>query len=368
MVDARPLAGIRVLELAKLLPSALITRRLATLGADVVKVEPPGGDGIRSFAPTVDGESVFHRVVDAGKRSVTVDLKTDEGLQALGELVAGAEIVVNGLSAEWLQARGWNWSRELTEGGPAVVCHVVPFGAGTPFATLPAHGMTIDALAGSLPLTWRDGEPRFPDGVDSSWAVELGVSNAVIGILGASLQQRAAAGRTSIEFEVSLWRSALECHRVQLVAALQQVEQPTVATMGPRYRPYETADDRVFVLATTEANHWSRFCAAVDRDDLLSEKSDEAIGRQLIELFRRRTGSEWLTLFEDLALPGGLVLTATDLMASGAAQRAGLLDFEAGNVRDPLDGVMAPKLEAGATRAPALGDANALLPSPWGAA
>ena len=145
------LDGVRVIESSLLGPGAL-TVHLADLGADVIKVEPPSGDYIRQMTwPIVEGVSLMHLHVHRGKRSIVLDLKTDEGVEVYLDLVRGADAVVEAMRPGALERRGLGYER-LREVNPRIVfCTISGYGATGPYAELPSHGIAYDTWAGQVP-------------------------------------------------------------------------------------------------------------------------------------------------------------------------------------------------------------------------
>src|SRR5215204_1923141 len=157
-MTARPLEGIRVVE-SSLLEPASLGALLADLGADVVKVEPPGeGDYVRRMAwPIIDGVSILHWHCNRGKRSLGLDLRKDEAVELYLDLVARADVVIEGMRPGALARRGITWER-MQERNPAIVFVTISgFGTTGPYMDLPSHGIAFDTWAAVAPVE-RDAE------------------------------------------------------------------------------------------------------------------------------------------------------------------------------------------------------------------
>ena len=168
----QPLAGVKVLDLGILIPAALTSGKLAALGAEVVKVEqPPHGDRLRAIPPFGDdGESPQHMGQSWGKRSIGLDVRRPGDREVILALARRADVIVENQLAGFWAGKGIDFAALRRERPALVVCSVTGFGQTGPWATLPAHGLNMDALADTLPVEWEDGQPRraSPAGATSS--------------------------------------------------------------------------------------------------------------------------------------------------------------------------------------------------------
>src|SRR3954451_5588591 len=142
-----------------MLGPAAITNPLADLGAEVIKIEPPSGDYGRQMTwPIVEGVSLLHLHVNRGKRSVVLDLRTDDGARAFLDLVAGADVVVEAMRPGGLERRGLGYER-LREVNPRIVfCTISGYGMTGPYKDMPSHGLAYDVWAGLVqPITTEEG-------------------------------------------------------------------------------------------------------------------------------------------------------------------------------------------------------------------
>ncbi|MGI9603474.1 MAG: CoA transferase, partial [Acidimicrobiales bacterium] len=157
------LSGVRVLESSLLGPGQIATF-LADLGADVIKVEPPQGDYIRQMTwPIVEGTSLLHLHTHRGKRSITLDLKSDVGLATYKELAATADVVVEAMRPGALAKLGIGYE-VLSEINPKIVfCTLSGYGSTGPYKDMPSHGIAYDTWAGIVqPVVDDDGFARIP--------------------------------------------------------------------------------------------------------------------------------------------------------------------------------------------------------------
>src|SRR5207247_1679805 len=153
---AMPLTGIRILDLTRLLPGAFCTQLLADMGADVIKVEEPGtGDYMRWTPPLVDGRSALFEALNRNKRSIALDLKSDQGRDALLRLAATADALVEGNRPGVMDRLGLGW-KVLHERSPRLVmCSITGYGQDGPFASRAGHDLNYMAVAGDQRLAGR---------------------------------------------------------------------------------------------------------------------------------------------------------------------------------------------------------------------
>ena len=148
MPSIAPLEGVRIIECSSLGP-AEITNTLIDLGADVIKIEPPQGDYVRDMTwPIVEGVSLMHLHINRGKRSITLDLRTDEGQAIFKELCRDADAVVEAMRPGGLAKRGLGFE-DLRAINPKIVfCSISGYGMTGPYKDMPSHGIAYDVWAG----------------------------------------------------------------------------------------------------------------------------------------------------------------------------------------------------------------------------
>ncbi len=313
----KPLAGIRVLEVS-LLGAAAITTSLADLGAEVIKVEPPGGDYGRVMTwPIVEGDSLLFLHCNRGKRSIVLDLKTDEGVELFKELVTTADVVVEAMRPGALERRGLGYE-SLKEINPRIV-HIAMsgFGATGPYRDLPSHGIAFDAWAGVVEPE-RDDHGRCTIPPHVSIGLNAAPLYASLGVLaGIIAAQRTGVG-TTIDLGQAEAAAAFDWLRIETWRAYERPEsevtgnasdnfqrrEPGTAGMsdGVRYQFYETADGHILFMAS-EQEFWRNFCEGVGRSDLFQRwpgttYADHAVGNEelrseLIALFRSESTAHW---------------------------------------------------------------------------
>lgn len=312
----KSLVGVRVLDLTRLLPGGLVTRWLADLGAEVLKIEERGrGDYLRQMAPFVDGRGLLPALYDRGKASLELDSRSEADRATLRALADVADVLVDGARPGATTKRLGLDLGKLRERRPELtICSVTGFGLEGALTAAPAHGMTIDTLAGIAAPHVVDGAWQIGGTLSSTLGVEFGALNAVIGILASVMNTRSGGPGTWLD--ASLWDAAIEANRFNVSLALSGADERLVmGDQGPLYSVYESLDGRLVQLAALEDRFWARFCAAIGREDLVARRSGEigfgdgeSLRQELASIFATRTAAEWIRLFEENDVPGNPVL------------------------------------------------------------
>jgi alpha-methylacyl-CoA racemase len=285
------LAGLRVLDLSRLLPGGFCSLLLADFGADVIKVEDTGmGDYVRADEPS------FH-ALNRGKRSVRIDLKNAAGRDAFLRLVRTADVVLESFRPGVMDRLGVGYARLREENPRLVYCAITGFGQGGPYAQRAGHDMNYLALTGLLGLT---GEPDGPPIQAAGQIADLGggALMAAFGIL-AALRARERSGEGQF-VDVSMTDGALSW--LAMVAAryladgrLPRRGEDQLAGGLICYRPYRCADGWV-TLGALEPKFWRAWCEGLGREDL-ADRQFEAVGsdthRAVEAVFAERTRAQW---------------------------------------------------------------------------
>jgi crotonobetainyl-CoA:carnitine CoA-transferase CaiB-like acyl-CoA transferase len=348
-----PLAGVRVLDLSRVLAGPLCAMILGDLGADVVKVERPGtGDDTRQWGPPWAGsEAAYYLCVNRNKRSVEADLKSAEGQALVRRLARGADVVVENFAPGTLDALGLGYA-DLSRDNPRLVfCSVTGYASDGPEAGRPGYDFAVQARAGWMAIT---GEPQGePQKVGVAVVDVLTGQNAALAVL-AALRERDRSGRGQ-RVEVSLWDSALAGLANVTQAALATGREPrrwgnAHATIVP-YQAFDAAD-RAFVVAVGNDAQWRRLCAAVGADELAADprfgtnpgrvEHREEVTGALAALFRTAPAARWLEAMERAGVPCAPVQTVGEALADPALTADGVWWMEGasfgrvGTVASPL--------------------------------
>jgi CoA:oxalate CoA-transferase len=270
---AGALRGLRVLEIADGIPGPLCGMMLARLGAKVTKIEPQGGDWLRTIPPLVDGQSALFRQLNTGKRSTRLNLKSSEGHEAIARLARGCDVVIIGYRPRKLEGLGISHAQLGTNRG-LIYCQISGWGTKGPHADLPATEYGVQVAAGlTRHLGLNDGAP-LRQGFD---IVSLATGIAALQGILASLYWRFRSGEGQ-KVEVSMFGTAIAINQWDIVAESETVTRD-VPSPGIQLESYDWPPDRGFECADGSClidflgheEGWSLFFAGLGREDLLAD-------------------------------------------------------------------------------------------------
>jgi len=305
-----PLDGLLVADFSRILAGPYATMLLADLGAEVIKVESPGGDDTRTWMPPVrDGISTYYLGINRNKRSIALDLKDPDDVAVARKLAARADVMIENFRPGGLRRFGLDYET-VTAGNPAIIyASISGFGAGAG-AAYPGYDLMVQAISGLMSLTGDPDGPPYRAGI-SVFDVMAGL-HANIGIL-AALHQRAETGRGQ-HVEVNLLSSALSGlvnHSSGYVAG--GTVPYRMGNAHPSLFPYEplpTADGELIVIAGNDGQ-FRKLCQVLDLPELpddprFGRNQDRTANREqlrplLVERLGKRTKDEW---FRDLLAAG----------------------------------------------------------------
>ncbi|GAA1784543.1 CaiB/BaiF CoA transferase family protein [Streptomonospora arabica] len=328
----RPLEGVRVADLSRVLAGPYATMLLADMGADVVKIEHPGrGDDTRAWGPPwAGGEASYFLAVNRNKRSLAVDLKDPEGLAAVQEVCAGADVVVQNFRPGVADRLGLGYAGVSARNPAVVYCSISGFGPEHEPAERPGFDLIVQAESGFMAATGEPGGPPVKAGVAIT-DVLTGL-NAAVAVLGALVRSR-ATGRGE-HVSATLVNSALSgLANVTQQALVTGTEPERVGNTHGSIVPYQafaTADADIVVAAGNDALY-VRLCSVLGRDDLAADprfatNPDRVAHRaelvaEIAAELRTRPAAEWLDALLAAGVPVGRVRGVLD--AVGSAQSAG---------------------------------------------
>ena len=353
MEQAGPLSGLLVADFSRVLAGPYATMLLADLGADVIKVESPAGDDTRHWIPPVagDGTSTYFMAINRNKRSVALDLKTGEDLEAAQELARRADVFVENFKPGGLRRFGLDYETVSRDNPGIVYASLSGFGSGPGGQDLPGYDLMVQAMSGLMSLTGAPDGPPFRAGI-SVFDVIAGLHTG-FGIL-AALVHRVATGQGQ-HVEANLMSSALSGMVNQTSAWVAgRVDPFRMGNAHPSLFPYEplpTKDGELIVTAGNDAQ-FSRLCQVIGAPELATDsRFARTEGRTahrdelkplLAERLCLRTAAEWFPDLIAAGVPCGPINTVAGGVDFAAqvglepVQMAGNGDSAVPSVRHPL--------------------------------
>jgi len=313
MMDA--LQGIKVLDLARLLPGNFSTLLLADYGADVLKIEDTDrGDYGRWFPPLVRTQSAYFLGLNRNKKSMKLNLKTDKGRTIFMQLAERNDVILEGFRPGVTDRLGISYDA-VRQGNPEIIyCSISGFGQDGPYRDKVGHDINYIGIGGILGITGQRGGPPI---IPASQIADIGAGGmmATIGILMA-LVHRQKTGRGQY-IDISMLDgvvSWLSMFASKYFADGQIPERGGMMLNGqfPCYRVYRTKDDKYISIGALEAKFWKNLCRALRKEDLIphqyatGSQGDEVVS-QLEKVFLTRTRDEWVEYLEDFEICHGPV-------------------------------------------------------------
>lgn len=317
-----PLQSIRVLDLSRLLPGPFCTMLLADFGAEVIKIEAPElGDYARHYDPKIDENSVMFHSLNRNKKSVTLDLKTDEGKDQFLQMVGKADVVVESFRPGVMKRLGLDFP-VLEKINPRLIyCAISGYGQTGPYAEMPGHDINYISFAGLLELMGeKDGKPIVP-------AVQVadlagGAYPAVTGILLALLEREKSGKGQFIDISmmdgvISLLQSTLPNYLMKNIPS-KRGEQMLSGGLAC-YEVYQTKDGRWLAVGALEMKFWRVFCQKIGKPEwiaLLNEPDEVQykLKHDIQTVMYTKTLAEWMDIFEDAEACVSPVLTFTEMV------------------------------------------------------
>lgn len=309
-----PLAGVRVLDLSRLLPGPLCAQHLADLGAHVIKIEDPKvGDYVR---PAIRG------LANRGKEGLTLDLKSEEGRAIFFELLAEADVVLESFRPGVMARLGLGYDVLAARRPSIVYCAVTGYGQAGPRRDAAGHDINYLATAGVLDQTGRAGEPPVIPGFLLS-DILGGTLTAAMGILAALVDARATGRGRFVDVSMA---DAVMAHCVLPAAEFNERGAVHARGLGshtggqPRYNVYAARDGRYIAVGAQEKKFWDVLCDALGQPELKEKHQPApaeagAVSARLAESFARRDAAEWVALLAPLDCCVSLVATSEEALA-----------------------------------------------------
>ncbi|WP_404416061.1 CoA transferase [Vreelandella aquamarina] len=330
-----PLAGIKVLDLSRVLAGPWCGQLLADMGAEVIKIERPGkGDDTRQWGPPwlasqepgQRGESAYYLSTNRGKRSVTVDISKPEGQQLVRELAKKSDVVIENFKVGGLRKYGLDYARLKAVNPALIYCSITGFGQQSPYAHRAGYDFMIQAMGGIMSLTGQ------PDDLPGGGPVKIGVAltdiftglYAANGILAAlyARDKQDAANREGTHIDMALMDVQVGVLANQALNYLTSGNVPQrLGNAHPNIVPYQAFDtaDGYMILAVGNDGQFQRLCAVLERPELAQDErfatNDARVSHreqlipELQAVLATRGSDKWLAALESVGVPAGPVNT-----------------------------------------------------------
>jgi crotonobetainyl-CoA:carnitine CoA-transferase CaiB-like acyl-CoA transferase len=341
-----PLSGIRVIDLTTVAMGPLASQWLGDLGADVIKVEAPGGDSTRQTGPSIEpGMAALFFSTNRNKRSIVLDLKREPERDALLKLIDGADVFMHNIRPQKLAKLGLGPDTLRARNPRLVYAGLHGFGEAGPYGGKPAYDDIIQGLSGCADLMGRQGgEPRYFPTIVADKTTGLIAALAIL----AALTGRASSGRGSV-VEIPMFECMAAFNLVEHLYGYQ-FEPPIAATGYPRVlshdrRPFKTLDGYICMMPYTDA-HWREFFQEVGADELLADPRFASIAMRtthIDELYElassflvTKSSADWLAACERLGIPAAPILSLEALLSDPHLREVGFFNM----LHDPVIGAV----------------------------
>lgn len=337
MTTSRPLEGILVADLSRVLSGPYCTMILGDMGADVIKIERPGmGDDLRHWGPPFmpDGESTYFLSVNRNKQSITLDLKSEAGRELARRIALQSDVLIENFRFGALEPMGLGYDA-LHEANPRLVyCSITGFGPSGPLRERPGYDVVAQAMSGLMSVTGEsEGAPMRVGVAIVDIVTGLYAAIAILGALRS--RERSGAGQ---KVDVSLLETAIACLPNLTAGYLMAGVRPERLGNGhPNVAPYgvfETKDGHITVAIGNDAQ-WQRLCAVAGHpesaaDPRFTENAQRVARRSQVDQLvgswlMRRTSDEWVEAFAHAELPSGPVWSVERVLADAQVAALGLI-------------------------------------------
>jgi crotonobetainyl-CoA:carnitine CoA-transferase CaiB-like acyl-CoA transferase len=320
----KPLDGILVIDLSRVLAGPYCTMELADMGATVVKIELPGsGDDTRAYGPPfLHGESTYFMSVNRNKKSLTLNLKHARGKEILRQLLQKGDVLVENFRPGTLDGLGFGYDVVHACNPQLIYCSISGFGQTGPYAQRPGYDLIAQAEGGVMSLTGEPDDP--PVKVGLSFADITAGMNAFSGILLALLARQRTGEGQRVDVSLLDCQVALLTYQAGIYFATGRSPE-RLGNKHPSITPYETfeAKDGHIIIACGNQGFWERFCKLAGLDHLLGDERFTTMKKrvenrhELTPLVaagvKTRTRREWYTLLDREGIPCGLIKNVAEV-------------------------------------------------------
>jgi crotonobetainyl-CoA:carnitine CoA-transferase CaiB-like acyl-CoA transferase len=332
--SAPPLAGLRVIDLTRVLAGPFCAMALGDMGAEVLKIEEPGkGDDTRGWPPFAGGEATYFLAVNRNKKSLTLNLKAPEGREILGKLIARSDVVLENFRPGTMDRLGLGYESLRAANPRLVYCAISGFGESGPEANRPGYDLIVQGESGVMDLTgFADGPPvkvgnSIADLV-AGMAAAQGITLALLARERSGRGQKVAIGMLDVMASLLTYQAGLYWN-----AAGRPTRR---GNQHPSIVPYEVfrAQDAYLTIGVANNSLWERFCGALEcpelaRDPRFDTEANRVANREpLVALLNETLGARpadvWLAALDRAGVPAGRIKTVAEVCESPHLRARGM--------------------------------------------
>ena len=326
-----PLQDIKVIDFSQILAGPFCTMLLADMGADVVKIEKPnGGDDTRRYGPPfIEGESAAFLTLNRNKRSIVLDLKSEQGIAIVRRMLEDADVMIHNFRPGVVDRMGLAYE-DVSALNPAIVyCTVSGFGTTGPYSSRAGFDLVAQGMSGLMSINGFPGAPPAKVGVpmadlNTGMFCAYGILTAYINRLTTGQGQHVDASLIESGIAYTLYESATYFATGEVAGPLGSAHR-----MIAPYQAFATQDGYINIGAANQ-NNWERMCRAVGREDLLDDDrfasnpermvSIDALTPIMEETFRTQTTAHWVEVLENAGVPCGPIYNIEQVYADPHVQ------------------------------------------------
>jgi crotonobetainyl-CoA:carnitine CoA-transferase CaiB-like acyl-CoA transferase len=329
-----PLAGIRVIDLTRVLAGPFCSMSLGDMGAEIIKVEEPGkGDDTRGWPPFAGGEATYFMSVNRNKKSLTLNMKAPEGQAILRALIAKADVVLENFRPGTMERLGFGYDVLRKTNPRLIYCSISGFGESGPESSRPGYDLIVQGESGVMDLTgFADGPPvKVGNSIGdlvAGMAAAQGVTLALLSRSKSGKGQKVEIGMLDVMASLLTYQAGLYWNAGG---------RPTRrGNQHPSIVPYEVfqAQDAYMTLGVANNSLWERMCRAIGREDLAKDPrfdseanrvaNRDALGPLLNSIFSTRPAAHWLKRLDDAGVPAGRIKTVAEVCESEHLRARGM--------------------------------------------
>jgi len=326
------LNNVRVLDLSHTLAGPFATMILADLGADVVKVESPQGDETRTWAPFINGESVYYMSINRGKRSIVVNLKDERGRKIVYELARRSHVLIENFRPGVSEKLGVNYEKILEVNPEIIYISIKGFRGGSVYENKTAYDIIMQAMSGLMATTGEENRPPV--------RVSFALFDVITGMMAVIYTLAALYSNIRpVKIEIPMFDTAVfsMCY-VPMIYLLTGKKVRRMGSAHPSIVPYQAFQDRDgkwFIVAAANDRLWQLMCKALGRPDLAEDprfktNADRVAHREelvkiLQDLFSSNTREYWVKLLEENGVPSAPVYEIDEVFSDPYVKTGGIV-------------------------------------------